>query len=185
MYFENEKIDTIEQVSEMELAIRCALAQEESCNVSENITWGYKRKFERGDFFVNYKRFMGYRSENGNLVIIPEEAKTIRMIFNMYLMGKTLNQIKDELEKENIKMATGKDNWSPYVIQKMLKNEKYAGCTLMQKTYCPNYMTGVRKINHGEADQYYMEDTQQEIISKDIYKRVQEEMAKRERVISY
>ena len=67
MYFENEKIDTLEQSSEMELAIRCALAQEESRNMSENIMWGYKRKFERGDYFVNYKRFMGYRCENGNL----------------------------------------------------------------------------------------------------------------------
>ena len=97
MYFENEKIDTLEQSSEMELAIRCALAQEESRNMSENIMWGYKRKFERGDYFVNYKRFMGYRCENGNLEIIPEEAQTICMIFFMYLMGETLKQIKDEL----------------------------------------------------------------------------------------
>ena len=169
----------------MELAIRCALAQEESRNMSENIMWGYKRKFERGDYFVNYKRFMGYRCGNGNLEIIPEEAQTIRMIFYMYLMGKTLNQIKDELEKENIKTATGKDNWSTYVIQKMLKNEKYAGCTLMQKTYCPNYMTGIRKINRGEVEQYYMEDTHPAIISKDIYQKVQKEMEKRERVIHH
>ncbi len=183
MYFENENLNTLEQASEMELAIRCALAQEESRNMSQNITWGYKRKFERGDYFVNYKRFMGYRCENGNLEIIPEEAQIVRMIFYMYLMGKTLNQIKEELEKENIKTATGKDNWSTYVIQKMLKNEKYAGCTLMQKTYCPNYMTGVRKINRGEVDQYFMEDTHPAIIPKDIYQKVQEEMAKRERII--
>jgi len=183
MYFENENLNTLEQASEMELAIRCALAQEESRNMSQNITWGYKRKFERGDYFVNYKRFMGYKCENGNLEIIPEEAQTIRMIFYMYLMGKTLNQIKDELEKENFKTATGKDDWSSYVIQKMLKNEKYAGCTLMQKTYCPNYMTGVRKINRGEVDQYFMEDTHPAIIPKDIFRKVQEEMAKRERII--
>lgn len=183
MYFENEKIDTLEQASEMELAIRCALAQEESRNMSENITWGYKRKFERGEYFVNYKRFMGYRCENGNLEIIPEEAQTVRMIFYSYLMGKTLKQIKEVLEKENIKTATGKENWSSYVIQKMLKNEKYAGCTLMKKTYCPNYMTGVRKINRGEVDQYFMEDTHPAIIPKDIFRKVQEEMAKRERII--
>ncbi|MDO5415096.1 MAG: recombinase family protein [Bacillota bacterium] len=183
MYFENENINTLEQVSEMELAIRCALAQEESRNMSENTTWGYKRKFERGDYFVNYKRFMGYRCENGNLEIIPEEAKTIRMIFDMYLIGKTLNQIKEELEKENIKTATGKDNWSPYVIHKMLKNEKYAGCTLMQKTYCPNFITGVRKINRGEVNQYFMEDTHPAIISKETYDQVQEEMKRRERII--
>ncbi len=185
MYFENEKINTLEQTSEMELAIRCALAQEESRNMSENITWGYKRKFENGDFFVNYKRFMGYKCKDGNLEIIPEEAQTVRMIFYSYLMGKTLNQIKEELEKENIKTAMGKDNWSPYVIQKMLKNEKYAGCTLMQKTYCPNYVTGGRKINRGEVDQYYMEDTHPAIISKDVYQKVQEEMKKRERIIHH
>ena len=164
MYFENENLNTLEQASEMELAIRCALAQEESRNMSQNITWGYKRKFECGDYFVNYKRFMGYKCENGNLEIIPEEAQTVRMIFYSYLMGKTLKQIKEELEKDNIKTATGKDNWSTYVIQKMLKNEKYTGCTLMQKTYCPNYMTGVRKINRGEVDQYFMEDTHPAIV---------------------
>lgn len=183
MYFENEKIDTLEQTTEMELAIRCALAQEESRNMSENITWGYKRKFERGDYLVNYKRFMGYRCENGSLAIIPEEAQTVRMIFYSYLMGKTLKQIKEELEKDDIKTATGKDNWSTYVIQKMLKNEKYAGCTLMQKTYCPNYMTGIRKINRGEVDQYFMTDTHPAIISKETYDKVQEEMKKRERII--
>ena len=183
MYFENEKIDTLEQASEMELAIRCALAQEESRNMSENITWGYKRKFERGDYFVKYKRFMGYRCEKGNLEIIPEEVQTVRMIFYSYLMGKTLKQIKEELEEKNIKTATGKDNWSTYVIQKMLKNEKYAGCTLMQKTYCPNYMTGVRKINRGEVDQYFMTDTHPAIISKETYDKVQKEMKKRERII--
>ncbi|MBR5317762.1 MAG: recombinase family protein [Lachnospiraceae bacterium] len=183
MYFENEKIDTLEQTTEMELAIRCALAQEESRNMSENITWGYKRKFEHGDYFVKYKRFMGYRCENGNLEIIPEEAQTVRMIFYSYLMGKTLKQIKEELEKDDIKTATGKDNWSTYVIQKMLKNEKYAGCTLMQKTYCPNYMTGIRKINRGEVDQYFMTDTHPAIISRETYDKVQEEMKKRERII--
>lgn len=183
MYFENEKIDTLEQASEMELAIRCALAQEESRNMSENITWGYKRKFERGDYFVKYKRFMGYICEKGNLEIIPEEAQTVRMIFYSYLMGKTLKQIKEELEEKHIKTATGKDNWSTYVIQKMLKNEKYAGCTLMQKTYCPNYMTGERKINRGEVDQYFMSDTHPAIISRETYDKVQEEMKKRERII--
>lgn len=135
MYFENENLNSVEQESELMITIVASIAEEESRNLSENIKWGYQRKFEKGDTFTKYKRFFGYNSDGENLVIIPEEAEVIRMIFNLYLDGKTLQQIKEYLESKNIKTATGKDAWATNVIQKMLKNEKYKGCTMFQKKY--------------------------------------------------
>lgn len=183
MYFENENLNSIEDEAEFAITLSGILAQEESRNLSENIQWGYQRKFENGDIFTKYKNFMGYQYENGNLVIVPEQAPVVKTIFNLYLDGMTLHQIKEHLESQQIKTATGKDVWATYVIQKMLKNEKYKGCTMFQKTFTDDYINGKRKVNHGERAKYYVEDTHPAIVSKYIFDRVQEEMKRRERVI--
>lgn len=183
MYFENENLNSIEDEAEFAITLSGILAQEESRNLSENIQWGYQRKFENGDIFTKYKNFMGYQRENGNLVIVPEQAEVVKTIFNLYLDGMTLQQIKEYIEHQQIKTSTGKELWATYVIQKMLKNEKYKGCTMFQKTFTEDYLTGKRKVNHGERAKYYTEDTHPAIVSKDIFDRVQEEMKRRERVI--
>lgn len=183
MYFENENLNLIEDEAEFAITLSGILAQEESRNLSENIQWGYQRKFENGDIFTKYKNFRGYQCENGNLVIVPEQAEIVKMIFTLYLNGMTLQQIKEQLESQQIKTATGKDVWATYVIQKMLKNEKYKGCTMFQKTFTEDYFTGKRKVNHGERAKYYAEDTHPAIASKDIFDRVQEEMKRRERIV--
>ncbi len=171
MYFENENLNSIEDEAEFAITLSGILAQEESRNLSKNIQWGYQRKFENGDIFTKYKNFMGYKCENDSLAIIPEQAEIVKMIFNLYLDGM------------EIKTATGKDVWATYVIQKMLKNEKYKGCTMFQKTFTEDYITGKRKVNHGERTKYYVEDTHPAIVSKDIFDRVQEEMERRERIV--
>lgn len=183
MYFENENLNSIENEAEFAITLSGILAQEESRNLSENIQWGYQRKFENGDIFTKYKNFMGYKCENGNLVIVPKQAEVVKTIFNLYLDGMTLQQIKDQLESQQIKTAAGKDVWATYVIQKMLKNEKYQGCTMFQKTFTEDYLTGKRKVNHGERTKYYVEDTHPAIVSKDVFDRVQEEMKRRERIV--
>lgn len=183
MYFENENLNSIEDEAEFAIALSGILAQEESRNLSENIQWGYQRKFENGDIFTKYKNFMGYQFENGNLVIVLEQAEVVKTIFNLYLDGMTLQQIKEYLESQQIKTATGKDVWASYVIQKMLKNEKYKGCTMFQKTFTEDYLTGKRKVNHGERTKYYVKNTHPAIVSKDVFNRVQEEMKRRERVV--
>lgn len=183
MYFENENLNSIEDEAEFAITLSGILAQKESRNLSENIQWGYQRKFENGDIFTKYKNFMGYQCENGNLVIVPEQAEVVKAIFNLYLDGMTLQQIKEHLEFQQIKTATSKDVWATYVIQKMLKNEKYTGCTMFQKTFTEDYLTGKRKVNHGERAKYYIEDTHPAIVSKDIFNRVQAEMKRRERIV--
>jgi len=183
MYFENENLNSIEDEAEFAITLSGILAQEESRNLSENIQWGYQRKFENGDIFTKYKNFMGYKCENGNLVIVPEQAEVVKTIFKLYLDGMTLQQIKEYLESQKVKTATGKDVWATYVIQKMLKNEKYKGCTMFQKTFTEDYLTGKRKVNHGERSKYYIEDTHLAIVSKDVFDRVQAEMKRRERIV--
>ncbi len=120
--FEKENIRTLDSKGEVLLTILSSLAQDESRSISENSTWGIRRKFEQGKVSVNYTKFLGYeKGENGNLVIVPEQAEVVKTIFNLYLDGMTLQQIKEQLEGQRIKTATGKDVWATYVIQKMLK----------------------------------------------------------------
>lgn len=107
---------------EAAITLSGAIGQEESRNLSEIIQWGIKRKFEKG-LFSSYKHFMGYQCVEGELVIVPEQAKVVRLIFELYLRGYTFSQIKKYLEDSGIKTVTGKEVWSTNVIQQMLKNE--------------------------------------------------------------
>ena len=100
------------------------LAQDESRNISENIQWGIQRKFEKGDIFTKYKNFMGYTCVNGEIVIVPEQAEVVRKIFDLYLQGLTLGQIKAYLEAQGINTVTGKDIWDTKTIQRMLTNDR-------------------------------------------------------------
>lgn len=183
MYFEKENINTKDNNSELMMEIMCSFAQEESRNLSENIQWGYQRRFENGEIFTKYKNFMGYMCKDGELVIVPEEAEIVRKIFELYLDGKSLIQIKEYLESHHIKTDTGKEIWSDVVILKMLKNEKYKGDTMLQKTYTKNYLTGERAVNDGQRARYYVANSHQAIVSKEMFDRVQEELVRRSRII--
>ena len=136
-----------------------SLAQEESRNISENIRWGVVRKFEKGKVIVNCTKFMGYtKNEDGDLVIVPEEAEIVKLIFRLYLEGYSTGKIAKHLEEQGIKTATGQDKWHSTVIDKMLRNEKYMGDALLQKTYTVDFMTKKKVKNTGIVPQYYVED---------------------------
>ena len=184
MHFENEKLDSIEADNEFEITLRGMLAQDESRNTSENIQWGFQRKFEKGDIFTKYKNFMGYDCVAGEIVIVPEQAEVVRKIFDLYLQGLSLGQIKSYLESQGIKTVTGKDDWNAKTIRDMLKNEKYKGDTMLQKTFTEDFMTGKRSKNIGQRNRYYVKDSHPAIVSVEVFDKVQEEMAKRARLIS-
>lgn len=185
MHFENENLDSIKQDKEFEITLRSILAQDESRNISENIQWGFQRKFEKGDIFKKYKNFMGYACVDGEIVIVAEQAEVVRKIFELYLQGLTLGQIKIYLESMDIKTVTGKDTWDATTIQKMLKNEKYKGDTLLQKTYTEDFMTGKKVKNTGQRTQYFICESHPAIVTAEVFDRAQEEMAKRSRVIHH
>jgi Site-specific recombinases, DNA invertase Pin homologs len=185
MHFENENLDSIKQDKEFEITLRSMLAQDESRNISENIQWGFQRKFEKGDVFKKYKNFMGYTCVDSEIVIVPEQAEVVKKIFELYLQGLTLGQIKMYLESMDIKTVTGKDTWDTTTIQKMLKNEKYKGDTLLQKSYTVDFMTGKKVKNTGQRTQYFVSESHVAIVSAEIFDRVQEEMVKRSRLIHH
>lgn len=141
MYFENENLDSRASIAERYITLAGAIKQEESRSMGENMQWAVTRRFEQR-IFTSYKAFMGYRCVNGELVIVPEQAEVVRMIFDLYLKGSTFAQIKEELEKQKILTVNGKERWDITTIQKMLKNEKYKGDALLQKTYTEDYLKG-------------------------------------------
>lgn len=178
--FEKEGVNTLDGTGEILITILSSLAQEESRNISENTRWGVVRRFENGKMIVNHNKFMGYtKNENGDLVIVQEEAEIVRLIFRLYLEGYSAGKISQYLEKNGIKTATGQDRWYDSVIFKMLRNEKYMGDALLQKTYTVDFMTKKRVINKGIVPQYYVEDDHEPIIPKELFYRVQEELARR------
>lgn len=183
MHFETENLDSIKLENELEITLRSMLAQEESKNTSENIQWGFQRKFEKGDIFIKYKNFMGYTCVDEEMVIVPEEAEIVRKIFELYLKGLSFGQIKIYLESMDIRTVTGNEHWDTTTIQKMLKNEKYKGDTKLQKSYTEDFMTGKKVENTGQRHSYYVSNSHPAIISDDIFDKVQEEMARRSRVI--
>ncbi|MCK9217478.1 MAG: recombinase family protein [Firmicutes bacterium] len=183
MHFENENLDSIRVDKEFEITLRSMLAQDESKNTSENIQWGFQRKFEKGDIFTKYKNFMGYTCVDEEIIIVPEQAEIVRKIFDLYLRGLSFGQIKGYLESMDIKTITGNEHWDSTTIQKMLKNEKYKGDTVLQKTCTEDFMTGKKVKNNGERHSYYINNSHPAIVSDEVFDKVQEEMAKRARIV--
>lgn len=178
--FEKEGVNTLDGTGEILITILSSLAQEESRNISENTRWGVVRKFEKGKVIVNHNKFMGYtKNENGDLVIVPKEAEIVRLVFWLYLEGYSTGKIAKYLEEQKIKTATGLEKWHDTVVLKMLRNEKYMGDALLQKTYTVDFMTKKKVMNKGIVPQYYVEDDHEAIIPKDLFYRVQEELARR------
>lgn len=167
VFFEKENINTLDGTGELLITILSSQAQEESRNLSENTKWGITRRFENGIISINYKKFMGYtKDEDGELVIVPEEAEIVKRIYRMYLEGSSILEITRALEADEIKTATGKDTWHPGVIEKMLVNEKYMGDALLQKTYTVDFLTKKRVKNNGIVPQYYIEDNHEHSCSE-------------------
>lgn len=180
--FEKEAIDTLDAKGEVLLTILSSLAQDESRSISENSTWGIRKRFEQGKFSVNTRKFMGYDSdESGNLIVNEEQAKIVRMIYEKYLCGRNYFVIARELNEAGIPGWNGKVNWIASTIETMLHNEKYKGDALLQKTYTVDFLTKKREKNQGQIAQYYVENNHPAIVKPEIWEAVQlEEQRRRE-----
>ena len=170
----------MESGGELLITILSSQAQEESRNISENTRWGLTRRFENGIISVNHMKFLGYtKDDDGNLIIVPDEAVIVKRIFREYLEGKSIIQIAKGLQDDGIKTVTGLENWHPGTIDKMLSNEKFCGDACMQKTYTIDFLTKKKVKNQGYAPQYYIEDNHEAIIPKELFHQVQVEKARR------
>ena len=180
VYFEKENIWTFDGKGEVLLTIMSSLAQEESRSISENCTWGQRKRFADGKVTVPFKRFLGYdRGEDGNLVINPEQAEVVKRIYGMFLKGMTPHGIAKALTDEGVPTPAGKRQWGQTTIKSILSNEKYKGDALLQKTFCEDFLTKKMKTNLGEVPQYYVENNHEAIIDPETFEMVQRELARR------
>ena len=181
VYFEKENIYTLDSKGELLITIMSSLAQEESRSISENVTWGKRKSAADGKVAFSYSQFLGYeKGEDGLPQIVESEAETIRLIYTLFLEGKTYRTIADTLTGQGILTPRGKVKWSVSTIVSILKNEKYKGDALLQKTFTVDFLTKTKKVNEGEVPQYYVENSHPAIIEPETFDLVQSEMKRRQ-----
>ena len=195
VYFEEQNIYTLDGKGELLLTIMSSIAQEESRNISENVTWGIRKRFADGKVSMPYKRFMGYRrGEDGIPKIVEAEAQIVRGIFRRFLEGATGTMIAKELNEADVpcpacKIRLGEDEieaekadrkkarWSASTVESILTNEKYKGDAILQKTYCTDYIQKTFVENDGsEIPKYYAQNSHPAIISAEVFDLVQMEL---------
>ena len=183
VYFEKENIYTLDSKGELLITIMSSLAQEESRSISENVTWGQRKRFADGKVSLPYKRFLGYRKgADGLPEIVTEEAVTVRRIYSMFMDGKTPGGIARQLTAEEIPTPSGKTKWSASTIESILTNEKYKGDALLQKAFTVDFLTKKTKKNEGEVPQYYVENSHPAIIDPVEWQLVQIEFKRRKAI---
>ena len=180
VYFEKESINTLDAKGEVLLTIMASLAQQESQSMSENIKLGLQYRFQQGKVHINHNRFLGYTKDaDGHLIIDPEQAEIVKRIYREYLEGYSMDKIAARLMADGILTGAGKEKWHTSTINKILRNEKYMGDALLQKTYTTDFLTKKRIKNNGIVPQYYVEDNHEAIIPKGLFMQVQAELVRR------
>ena len=180
VYFEEQNLHSIDPSSEFYISIYGSVAQSESENISHNVAWGKARSAKDGNVFFAYKSFLGYRrGADGKPEIDPEQANTVRRIYDHFLAGNSLQQIANGLTADGIPTPMGRTVWQASVVQSILSNEKYKGDALLGKTYVEDCISKKVKVNAGERPQYYVENNHPAIIDAATFSRVQEELARR------
>ena len=177
VYFEEQNIDSLSGDGELMLTILASFAQEESKSVSDNCKWRIRKDFSEGKP-MNLPLLYGYRREKGRIVIDEREAEIVRFIFRSCLNGMGKGRITEALRKRGVPCRLGGE-WQTETVGGILKNEKYTGDALLQKTYIENHLTKRKCFNRGELPQYYAENTHPAIIDHETYERVQALIAER------
>ncbi len=176
--FLNDNINTLDSDAEMRLAFLSTMAQEESRKTSERVKWGLRRQMEKG--VVLGRDMLGFDVRDGKLIINDEGAETVRLIYHKFLdEGKGAHRIAKELREEGIKTSTRIKDWSYTVILRILRNEKYCGDLVQQKTYTPDYLTHQKKRNYGEIETVTIKNHHEPIISRERFEAVQRELKRR------
>lgn len=166
--FEREGIDTVNVSSELITAIYAAFAQKESESISGNMRWSYQRRMESGEFNT-CKAPWGFRLDGRKLKICESEADIVQRIFREYLSGKNPQEIADDLNASCLTERV----WNYKAVDYILQNERYAGNALLQKRYTPDMLSRQQKTNHGEREMYFVPESNDAIISPEIFERAQ------------
>ena len=196
VYFEEQNIYTLDGKGEVLLTIMSSIAQEESRNISENVTWGMRKRFADGKVTMPYGQFMGYRrGKDGTPEVVEAEADIVRTIFRRFLEGATPAMISRELnlagipcpsrksllsenEAEIAKARKRTSRWGTSTVENILANEKYKGDAILQKTYCTDYLLKTFVVNDGSVvPKYYAQNSHPAIVSPEVFDLAQQEMA--------
>ena len=181
IFFEEQNIDTLKNESELYLVIYAGFAQSESESISKHITWTYRKKFEEGKVSFQYKNFLGYRKgADSQPEVVPEEAAIVERIYEMFLAGQPGKVIAQTLQAEKIEILGKNLSFSKNMIMNILRNEKYCGDCILQKTVTVDCISKTRKVNQGEAPMYIVENNHPAIISREVFNRAQEELIRRQ-----
>ena len=180
VFFEKENLYTLDSKGELLLTIFSSLAESESLNISENTKWGQRKRFADGQFSMPYKQFLGYeKGEDGQPKIVEAEADTVRLIYRLFLEGKSPSAIATILTQRALPTPSGKDKWCMSTVHSILTNEKYSGCAILQKCFTVDFRTKKKKVNEGEIPQFFVQNSHSAIISPELFEIVQYEMRRR------
>ena len=180
VFFEKENIYTLDSKGELLITIMSSLAQEESRSISENVTWGQRKRMADGKISLPYAHFLGYEKGEDDIPrIVESEAKIVRMIFRIFMEGQTPSSIAKQLADQSIPSPAGKKAWQVATVKSILSNEKYKGDALLQKKFTVDFLTKVTKTNEGEVPQYYVQGSHPAIIEPDEFDSVQAEIDRR------
>ncbi len=178
--FEKENLNTLTMTSEFMIALYGSFAQAESESISKNVSMGVQMSFREGKVRYQYKNWLGYKKgDDGSPEIIPEEAETVKFIYKKFLDGYATKEIADMLNMQGITTARGVADWQANAVCRILRNEKYTGDALLQKTYTVDCITHKHKKNNGERAMYLVTDCHPAIIDHDTFNLVQQELARR------
>ncbi len=184
VYFEKENINTMDSGGEFLLTVMASLAQQESISLSQNVKLGLQYRYQQGKVSMGFSRFLGFKkNEHGDMVVVEEEALVVRKIYEMLIDGVSYGDICDFLNTRGISSPSGKV-WYKATIRRMLKNEKYAGDAMLQKTCTTDVLNKVREKNNGIVPLYYIKDHHEPIVSHEVWLKAQAEMMRRTKPFS-
>lgn len=178
--FEEQNINSIYPESEFLITLHGAFAQAESESTSSRARWGKRQAMKSGHVAMQYKQLLGYeKGSDGKPRIVPEQAETVRFIYDRYLAGDSIREIKAALEGQGIPTVSGKAEWMASHIRSILTNEKYCGDVLLQKTFIQDCISKKVIPNTGQLPQYLIQNHHEGIVSRETFDAVQLEMARR------
>jgi DNA invertase Pin-like site-specific DNA recombinase len=177
--FERENLDSLSPDGELMLSILASYAQEESLSISENVKWGIRKRFSRGEFLAY--NIYGYRWFDNHFEIIEEEAEAVRFMYRSFAEGMTLTEISDVLAERGVFNRKGVP-FGKTSILRILDQEKYRGFSILQRTFTDNHITHQKKLNRGELPQFEVQGTHPRIIDEELHLRVEAERERRRQI---
>lgn len=174
VFIEDLNINTLDTTSETSLLMLSVVAQAESEQKSEAITWSIIERFKKGLPIIPTHNFLGFTKDRfGKVVIEESEAEIVRFIYKNFLEGVRAVDIASLLNEANIPTAAS-NQWKSSSIYRVLRNEKYFGLVIMQKTFTVDCFTHKKKVNRGEKPKYLLRNGLPAIVSEDEWNLVQE-----------